>query len=186
MGGTRHIRWNYEETLPPLYHNYNGTQFNKSIAFPHEQGGRSFCEGTEGLRRKVWNRTKILSPNICYIVAVSWFVAIYALFGRLWAKKSALLGQKQFFLGKKCPITWQILHFILNWICKFAVTCKNDAFVAKIANTCLTKTCVAIFTPFERLPASSKKRKKWSQSYHYQVRRGNVADGKSSDCSRRS
>ena len=32
-------------------------------------------------RRKVWTRTKILSPNIRY------FVAIYALFGDLWAKK---------------------------------------------------------------------------------------------------
>ena len=32
------------------------------------------------------------------------FVPIYALFGDLWAKKSAFLGQKQFFLGKKCTI----------------------------------------------------------------------------------
>ena len=31
-------------------------------------------------------RTKILSPNIGYFVANSRFVAIYALFGRLWAK----------------------------------------------------------------------------------------------------
>ena len=37
------------------------------------------CEGTKGLGRTVWTRTKILSPNICYFVAVLKFVAIYAL-----------------------------------------------------------------------------------------------------------
>ena len=36
------------------------------------------------------------------------FVAIYALFGDLLAKKSAFLGQKQCFLGKKCTITWYL------------------------------------------------------------------------------
>ena len=41
------------------------------------------------------------------------FVAIYALFGDLWAKKSAFLAQKQRFLGKKCTITWYILHILL-------------------------------------------------------------------------
>ena len=42
------------------------------------------------------------------------FVAIYALFGDLLAKKSAFLGQKQRFLGKKCTITWYILHISLS------------------------------------------------------------------------
>ena len=32
-------------------------------------------------------------------------VAIQALLGDLWAKKSSFLGQKQCFLGKKCTIT---------------------------------------------------------------------------------
>ena len=41
------------------------------------------------------------------------FVAIYALFGDLWAKK-CLLGQKQCFLGKMCTITWYILHISLS------------------------------------------------------------------------
>ena len=41
------------------------------------------------------------------------FVAIYALFGNLWAKK-CLLGQKQCFLGKKYTITWYILHISLS------------------------------------------------------------------------
>ena len=42
------------------------------------------------------------------------FVAIYALFGDLLAKKSAFLGQKQCFLSKKCPMTWYILHISLS------------------------------------------------------------------------
>ena len=37
------------------------------------------CEGTKGVRRKVWTRTKILSPNIRYFDAILRFVAIYAL-----------------------------------------------------------------------------------------------------------
>ena len=42
------------------------------------------------LRRKVWTRTENLSPNICY------FVAIYALIGRLWTKKCFFLGNTVF------------------------------------------------------------------------------------------
>ena len=44
------------------------------------------------------------------------FVAIYALFGDLWVlgKKSVLLGQKQYFFGKKCTITWYILHILMS------------------------------------------------------------------------
>ena len=42
------------------------------------------------------------------------FVAIYALFGDLWAKNVPFLGQKQCFLGKNCTITWYILHILLS------------------------------------------------------------------------
>ena len=41
------------------------------------------------------------------------FVAIYALFGDLWAKKGAVLDQKQCFLDKTFTIIWYILHFLL-------------------------------------------------------------------------
>ena len=41
-------------------------------------------------------------------------VVIQALLGDLWAKKSAFLGQKQCFLGKKCTITWYVLHISLS------------------------------------------------------------------------
>ena len=53
-----------------------------------------------GFHRKVWTRTKSFSPNIRYFVAILRFVAIYALFGNLWAKKvpfwvkTVLLGQE--------------------------------------------------------------------------------------------
>ena len=35
------------------------------------------------------------------------------------------------------------------------MTRKNDAFDAKIVNTCLTKIFIAIFAPDERLPSSA-------------------------------
>ena len=53
--------------------------------------------------------------------------------------KLSFLGQQRCFKGKKCIITWYILYIILNYICKFAIMCKKDAFVAKIADTCLSK-----------------------------------------------
>ena len=43
------------------------------------------------------------------------------------------------------------LHIKLYQICNFEI-CKNDAFVAKIANTHLMKTFVAIFVLAKRLP----------------------------------
>ena len=45
------------------------------------------------IQQKVWTWTKILIPNIRYFVAISRFVAIYSLFGRLWAK-TVFIGQK--------------------------------------------------------------------------------------------
>ena len=70
-------------------------------------GWQTLCEGTNGLRRKVCTRTKISNPSIRYLVAIydlSGFTHFLGEFG-----KNAQLGQKQCFLGKKCPITWNIL-----------------------------------------------------------------------------
>ena len=53
-----------------------------------------------GFHRKVWTRTKSFSPNIRYFVAILRFVAIYALFGNLWAKK-VLFGSKILFNGQE-------------------------------------------------------------------------------------
>ena len=69
--------------------------------------------------------------------------------------KLSCFGQQECFLGKKCIIKCYILHIILNQICKFAIECKNDAIVAKIADTCLTTNFVAIFALGERLPTSA-------------------------------
>ena len=88
----------------------------------------------------------VMSLFVAVSVALLRFVAIFALFGRLWAKLVFFLGQKkccffcqksvvclllkQSFLDKKCTVTWYSFHITLNKICKFAITRKNDAFVA--------------------------------------------------------
>ena len=63
-------------------------------------------------RRKVWTRTKILSPNIRYFVATLRFVSILALFGRLWAKKVLLLV--------KNSVSWQEVHYYMVHIAYYA------------------------------------------------------------------
>ena len=65
------------------------------------------------------------------------------------------MGQQQCLLGMKCTVTWCILHLILSKICKFAITRQNNAFVAKIVNTHLTKKFMAIFALAERLLTSA-------------------------------
>ena len=89
----------------------------------------------------------------------------FTFFFRSLGKKSALLGQKQCFLGRKCTITWYILHILLSLICEFAISRKNDAFVAKIENTLLTKIFMAIFAPDERLPSSATLAKYMTELY---------------------
>ena len=83
-----------------------------------------------------------------YFVATLRFVSILALFGRLWAKKSALIGQKQCFMARSA-----LLHGT------YCILCRNQfanlQLRAKIANTRLTKNFVAIFALAERLPTSA-------------------------------
>ena len=68
------------------------------------------------------------------------------------------LDKKVFFfrvknsVAQNCTFTWYILHIQLNWICKFVISRKSIAFVAKIANTRLTNIFMTIFAPGERLP----------------------------------
>ena len=47
------------------------------VNFGVKQGGRSCANG---VRLKVWTRTKILSPSIRYFVAILRFVAIYTFY----------------------------------------------------------------------------------------------------------
>ena len=103
-----------------------------------EPGWQELCEGTKGLRRKVWTRAKISSPNLRTFLE------------KLCARTRFFLGLKQCCLGKKCTITGYILRIVMD---KKLQNCKNNALVAKISNTRLTK----IFWPFlsERLPTSA-------------------------------
>ena len=64
-------------------------------------GWQKLCEGTKGLCRKVWTRTKISSTNIRYFVAIIRFVAIYAFFGNLWTKKCFSFGSIPVFLEQE-------------------------------------------------------------------------------------
>ena len=81
------------------------------------QDGRSCAKG---LRQKVWTRTKILSSNICYFIEISWFVANHALFGRLF------FGQKQCFWARSALLHINIMHIILNYISKIAISENSD------------------------------------------------------------
>ena len=111
-------------------------------------GWQKLWEGTKGLRQKVWTLTKISNPNIRYLVAILWFVGIYAIFGRIWAIKCSFWS-KTVFLGQKVPyyMVHIAFHTELNLqICNYAQ--KQQIFFAKIANNRLTK----ILWPFLRSP----------------------------------
>ena len=96
---------------------------------------QKLCEGTKGVRQKVWPRTKILNPNIRYIVAILWFVTIYALFGRLFT----------YILHSKYFISYWIEFAICNNAQKRLI-CRDNSKYAP------AKTFVAIFTLAGRLP----------------------------------
>ena len=72
---------------------------------------QKLCEGTKGLCRKIWTRTKFLRFNIRYLVAILRFVAICALFGRLkarkvlfWVKSSVSWARSALSHGKYCIV----------------------------------------------------------------------------------
>ena len=67
------------------------------------------------------------------------FVAIYALFGDLWAKKVPF--------WVKNSVSWARSALLYG--------IYYDAFNAKIVNTHLTKIFIAIFAPDKRLPSSA-------------------------------
>ena len=100
-------------------------------------GWQNLCEGKKGLRRQVWSRTKILSPNVRYFDAILRFVTIYALFGNHWTKK--FLWVKTVFLGQE-------IFQICNYAQKRRIFRKNSKYV-------LDKYCMAIFALAERKAA---------------------------------
>ena len=75
------------------------------------------------------------------------FVAIYALFGRLWAKKALFWVKTLFFWARKALLHGICYRFIyLNLeIFNYA---QNNEFLAKVVNISLTK----ILWPFLRSP----------------------------------
>ena len=106
----------------------------------------------KGLRRKVWNQTKIFIPNILYFVAILRFVAIHAIFGRLWSKTVFFWARNALSDGIYC----------LPWWYRFANYAQNTTKNAKIANTRPTKICMAIFALAKRLPTSAIHPGQWS------------------------
>ena len=113
-------------------------------------------KGAKGLCRKVWTRM-ICLINIVYALTYT---------NNIWSRSTHFLedfGQTKCFFGSRTVFLGQevhyyivhILHIVLNKICKFVIMCKNDAFVAKIANMRRTKIFVAIFALAERLPTSA-------------------------------
>ena len=77
-------------------------------------GWQKLCRGTGGAPPKSLDSDENFKPEHTLFCRELRFVAIYVLYGDLWAKKSAFWGQKQCFLGKKCTITWYILHISLS------------------------------------------------------------------------
>ena len=99
--------------------------FNERVA--------KLCEGTKGLRQKVWTRTKISNPNIRYVIKINYENLSRFLYfsGGLWAKKCSF-GSKTVPLGQE--VHYNMVHIAyyteLNLqICNYA---QNDAFVAKL------------------------------------------------------
>ena len=117
LDGCPHIFVHGHVASTTLPYNWPTFALHSVFHFYAIPGWQKLCEGRKGLHQKVWTGTKILSPNIRYIVALLWFVAIYALFGRLWAKKSPF--------GSK---TYCILYWIV--IANLWLRAKTTAFVA--------------------------------------------------------
>ena len=83
-----------------------------------------------GFHRKVWTRTKSFSPNIRYFVAILRFVAIYALFGNLWATK-VFPGSKTVFRGQEVHYCMVYIAYYCGSNLQILIMRKSDAFVAK-------------------------------------------------------
>ena len=73
-------------------------------------------------------------------------------FGDLWAKKVPF-WVKTVLLGQEVHYYMVYIAYFTELNSKFEITRKNDAFVAKIVNTRLTKGFMAIFAPAESLPS---------------------------------
>ena len=91
-------------------------------------GWQKLREGTRGLPRKVWTRTNILSPNIRY------FVAIYALFRDLrakkvpfWVKNSVSWARSALLHGIYCIFYWVKFAKWTQWDMQY-IPCNSALF----------------------------------------------------------
>ena len=108
------------DTLVPQVLIYNNVNNNNNNINNEKDKKRESCTGWQKLRgstgdtrRKVWTRTKISSLNIRYLSRIK-ICCNLRTFWRSLGKNSAFLGQKQCFMGKKCTITWYVLHILLS------------------------------------------------------------------------
>ena len=74
-------------------------------------GWQKLRGSTGGTRRKVWTRTKILSPNIGYFVA-NWDWSQFTHFLEIFGRKKCLFGSKTVFLGQE-------VHYYIVYIAYF-------------------------------------------------------------------
>ena len=72
--------------------------------------------------QKVWTRPKILNP-ISYFVAILRYVAIYTLFGNLWALGAFLVkisvSKIDFWFGSSCPFQSLSVLGIFSWFRRY-------------------------------------------------------------------
>ena len=76
-------------------------------------GWQKLCEGTKGLRRKVWSRTRILSPNI-RILSRYQDLLQFTHFLEIFGQKKCFYGSKKVFLGQEVHYYMVYLHIILS------------------------------------------------------------------------
>ena len=136
-------------TLP---YNWPTFALHSVFHFSAIPGWQKLCEGTKGLHQKVW--TKILSPNIRYIVAILRFVALYKASFRPDSDKRQLHFVQTQILSSRFRrfIKLPFVHTqtkdsdsddlkgmpIYKW---FWLISENDVFCRELANTPSPKGC---------------------------------------------
>ena len=89
---------------------FSRRQFERATEYSIHARMAEVARGHEGPPPKSLDSDENFKPEHTLICRKLRFVAIYALFG----EKCPFLDQKQCFLGKKCTITWYILHILLS------------------------------------------------------------------------
>ena len=97
------------------FHSFSHVRSQNCLCCPPHTGWQKLCGGTGGgPPPKSFDSDKNFKPEHTLFCRKLRFVAIYALFLEIIGHKKCLFGYKQCFLGKKCTITWYILHILLS------------------------------------------------------------------------